>query len=158
MKKSILIAAAALSFAFLNKGLAQEKSSLDKDITEKEVPAAVMATWHKTHPNQKVEKWEIKAGNYEADFYEGKKFCEFSTKPDGTWIESETKIEKADIPKAVLEAYAKSEYKDWTYDHAEEVKTPEHNKLFEVTVKKDKAFTGLYYTPDGAKLVRIEKE
>lgn len=158
MKKLTLAVAVILSFAFTNTSNAQEKSSLDKDITEKEVPAAVMATWKKTHPNQKVEKWEMKAGNYEADFWEGKKFCEFSTKPDGTWIESETKIEKADVPKEVMEAFAKSEYKDWTFDHAEQIKTPEHDKLYEVTVKKGKDFTGLYYTPDGTKLVRVEKE
>ncbi len=157
MKKLTILSIAVIVSLSFNAN-AQEKSSLDKDITEKEVPAAAMSTFKKKYPNQKVEKWEMKAGNYEADFTMDGKFCEFAMKPDGTWIESETKIEKSGVPKAVLDAYAKSEYKDWAYDHAEEVATPAFPKLFEVTVKKGKDFTGLYYTPDGAKLVRVEKE
>jgi hypothetical protein len=158
MKKIVLLPALAIALLLAGTAKAQEVSGLDKDITEKEVPAAVMKTFKAKYPNQKVDKWEQKAGNFEADFTKDGKFCELAMKADGSWIEFETKIEKADVPKAVLDAHAKSKYKDWAFDHAEEVKTPKHDKLYEVTVKKGKDMMGLYFTPDGKTLVREEKD
>jgi hypothetical protein len=158
MKKIVLLPAIAVALLLAGTTKAQEVSGLDKDITEKEVPAAVMKTFKEKYPKQKVDKWELKGGNYEADFTQNAKFCELAMKADGTWIEFEIKIEKTEVPKAVLDAHMKSKYKDWTYDHAEEVKTPKHDKLYEVTVKKGKEMMGLYFTPDGKTLVREEKD
>jgi hypothetical protein len=158
MKKLVALSMVSICLTFTTTVKAQEKSHLDKDITEKEVPAPVMKTFKEKHPNQKVEQWEMKAGNYEADFKVDGKLHELSMKADGTFIELEKSIEKSDVPKAVLDAFAKSEHKDWAIDHAEEVKTPEHEKLYEITVKKGKEMKGLYYTPDGSKIVRVEKD
>lgn len=138
---------------------AQEVSHLDKDITEKEVPAPVMKTWNAQHPGQKVDRWELKAGNYEADFTKDGKLHEISMDKNGKWIETEMAVDKADVPQAVLDAAGKDKtYKDWAFDHAEKVSTPKHKELYEVTVKKGEQLMGLYYTPDGKTLVRVEKD
>jgi hypothetical protein len=156
MKKLFFISAALVMTVCAT---AQEKSSLDKDITEKEVPAAVMKAFQAKNPGQKVDKWEMKGVNFEADYTKGGKFCEMCMDKTGKLIENETACEKKDVPQAVLDAVAANkEYKDWTFDHCEEVETAKHPKLYEITVKKGTAVTGLYYTPDGKKLVKVEKE
>lgn len=96
MKKIMMIAALALTFAFCAEA---QKMKADK------VPAAVTAAFTKAYPNAKEVGWEKeKSGDYEVGFEQGKEEMSVVYNNQGQMLEIETEMSVKDLPAAVQTA------------------------------------------------------
>jgi hypothetical protein len=80
-------------------------SAQETEISRKEVPSAVLASFDKAYPTAKVLEWEkeIHSGKlyYEAETVDGKVPRNILYSPDGTIAQTVEKIAATDIPPAV---------------------------------------------------------
>lgn len=98
MKNTYLIFALTLTFIVT--------SCTDK--VSGQTPEAVKTSFQTKYPGENDPDWEVDAnGNYESHFkIDGIKYrADF--KPDGSWIETETSIDKKDLPKAIKDKIEK---------------------------------------------------
>lgn len=77
-------------------------------IKDADVPATVKTAFSTRYPNTKVLEWEKEGANYEAEFKTGKTESSAVFDATGTFIESETEISPAGLPKAVSEYVTKN--------------------------------------------------
>lgn len=88
------------------------------------IPEVVTKTFQQKYVGETSPNWEIDAhGNYEAHFKQkGIKYRADFT-PQGKWIETETSIDKKDLPKVIKEKLKK----DFDYYNISEVEKVEHH-------------------------------
>lgn len=101
------------------------------------VPKAVNESFQKKYPGENDPDWEIdRNGNYEAHFKkQGIKYnVDFS--PEGQWIETETKVDKKDLPEAI-QAVIKDKYEDIKIVEIELVLHHSKGTFYDVEFKKD---------------------
>jgi hypothetical protein len=73
---------------------------------QKDVPQAVKTALAQKFPNAKVEKWaKEKDGSFEAEFDVKGKDQSANFSATGEWLETESEIEKSEIPQPVLTAF-----------------------------------------------------
>jgi hypothetical protein len=70
------------------------------------VPATVKSTFTKNFPKITDAKWEKEHGSYEANFTDNGKKMSATFDEKGTWMETETKIGIAELPKGIIEYVA----------------------------------------------------
>lgn len=102
-----------------------------------QAPDAVKETFQNMYPGENDPDWEKDSnGNYESHFkIDGVKYrADFS--PDGKWIETETSIDKDDLPKAIKEVI-KSKYDDEEITEIEKVEHHSKGLFYDVEFKKD---------------------
>ncbi len=131
-----------------------------QELKESQVPQAVKDSFTAKYSNTYVYEWEWKKKEklYEAEFMlKGNKYEAYFT-PDGQWIRTERDIKKRELPQAVKDAIAQSEYADWEIDDVEEHSTPKYEVVYEVEVEKGKQETYLYFLPDGRLVETIVKK
>lgn len=120
----------------------------------KDVPEKVKTSFNQKFPDATRIKWDKEnAKEWEAEFkMNGKEYsANFST--DGTWKETEYKIEKSEIP-ADVKNTLDTEFKGYKIEETEVSKTPE-NKVFEIHLKKGETKMEVAISPDG-KVVKKE--
>jgi hypothetical protein len=129
----------------------------DNIIKETAVPDVVKKSFNEKYSGMKVVQWELDAGKYEVDFMKetAKYTAVFS--PEGKWLITGTELKQADIPKNIMDHAMSGEYKDWKFNQARIVETPEIAKEIIVEVEKGDDDTMLYYDADG-KFLRAKKE
>lgn len=131
-----------------------------QELKENQIPQAVKDSFAAKYSNTYVYEWEWKKKEklYEAEFMlKGNKY-EAYFMPDGQWIRTERDIKKRELPKAIKDAIAQSEYADWEIDDVEEHSTPKYEVVYEVEVEKGKQETYLYFLPDGSLVETIIKK
>jgi dUTPase len=84
-------------------------SAFAQKIQDKDVPAAVKATFQKSYPNTKEVKWEKEGDKYEASFDVNKVDNSVLFNANGEVVETEVEIELNQLPSGVLE-YVKTHY------------------------------------------------
>jgi hypothetical protein len=102
-----------------------------------QTPEAVKKTFQSKYPGENDPDWEIDAnGNYESHFkIDGIKYrADFA--PNGNWIETETSIDKDELPKAIQEVI-KSKFGDEDITEIEKVEHHSKGVFYDVEFKKD---------------------
>src|SRR2546422_758929 len=94
MKRTIFLLLGIMVYAFANAQGVKVSEAVTKGFNAK-FPAA-------TKPS-----WEIENGRYECEFKINGKEQEASFDPSGKWLDTETDIKIADLPKEVSDAIAK---------------------------------------------------
>lgn len=139
MKKILVLLFASL--LIIVSGFAQ-KVSADK------VPAAVGEAFAKKFPYATNVKYEMEGKAYEINFRD--KGFEMSANFDakGKWLETETEVKKADLPKEVT-ASAANFYPGFTISEAAKTDTPENVSFYDLELKKGKEAWEVRFTPEG---------
>jgi len=130
---------------------------IENKIKENEVPVAVINAFKSKYPTILAKQWELDNGKYEVDFYKEKiKYIAVFT-VEGKWLITGTELKKEEVPKNIMDQIAAGEYKDWKYNQARSVETPELAKEIIVEVEKGNEDVMLYFDIDG-KFLRAKKE
>lgn len=109
------------------------QSCSDDDDHSPTIPSAVKEAFAAKYPSVASPKWELKLGDYEAEFRNGNREVEAWFKADGTWVKTETDYLEA-LPEAV-QAYIAANYPDRVVDDVDWVETPAGD-YFEVELEK----------------------
>ena len=120
-------------------------------ITTDKVPALVKSKF----PESNQQSWSMEGKDiYEVVFFNGNKKQSATYKEDGTWMETETEIKFAQLPRAVTVAFYK-QFEGFSIQETTEVETADKGTLYELVVNKGK--TG-YEVQFSAKGELIKKE
>ncbi|MGS2726247.1 PepSY-like domain-containing protein [Psychroserpens sp. BH13MA-6] len=101
-----------------------------------QAPEAVKATFQKMYPGENDPDWhQDDHGNYESHFkIDGIKYrADFSK--NGQWIETETSIDKDDLPKAIKDKI-KADYEDEEITEVEKVEHHSKGTFYDVEFKR----------------------
>ncbi len=120
-----------------------------------EIPAAVQRSFQQKFAQASDIKWEAEEGSYEAEFQLNGKEMSAEFAGDGTWKETETEVEQADLPAAIVDTL-EAAYGDYEVKKAELCETPE-GKNWEIEVKKDQTEMELVMDENG-KILKKEAE
>lgn len=143
MKKHLMLLALLTLAAF---------SAQAQKITEKQVPAAAVATLNKTHPTAKAVKWEKEGTNYEASFGQGTSEMSVVFAAAGTLLETETEVTVAQLPAAVR-AQLKSQYAGYKVTEAAKIVAAATGIItYEAEVSKAGKEMDVLFSADGAQL------
>ena len=105
-----------------------------------EIPKAVKEAFSKKYPTAEKVEWddaESDAAEYEVEFKLKGNKSTAKFKADGSWLETETKIKKSDLPQAVKTAIT-AQFTGYDLDEVELVETPELAMAYEVKLKDEK--------------------
>ena len=124
MKKVVIMMAAGMisSCAFAQK------------IQDKDVPAAVKATFQKSYPSTKEVKWEKEGDKYEASFDVNKVDNSVLFNADGNIVETEVEIELNQLPSGILE-YVKTHYSGQTVKEGAKITNTKGVVTYEAEIK-----------------------
>ncbi len=120
------------------------------------VPAAAKNKLKALYPKAEKVKWDKEGTNFEANFEVNDTEMSVIFDAKGTVLETETEIEKDDLPAAVKNALKK----DFAgYDVEETAKIEKNGKTtFEAQVKKGEIKLDAIYSPVGKLIKKIEKK
>ena len=122
------------------------------------VPAKVREAFRVKFPDVKKAEWKLKDDkNYEAEFTQ--KDVEVAAKFDenGKWVETETAITKADLPKEVR-AKLSREFKEYKIIETQKVERPDDKPvLFEVHLENAEEILKVQLEANGAIAARSSK-
>ena len=93
---------------------------------------------------------------YKAHFIKKTNECAAYFTAEGTWLRTETEIDKGTIPAVIVDAFNQSEFKDWEITATYSIATPDIASGCQYNVKKDKQAVYLVYDLKG-KLLRKNK-
>ncbi|MEO6189798.1 MAG: PepSY-like domain-containing protein, partial [Saprospiraceae bacterium] len=105
----------------------------------KDVPAAVKSKFAILYPGIKVEKWEKEEDNYEAEFDKNKKEMTTTFTSTGDFIEAETSIKVAELPRSIKD-YVVKNYPRKKIHEASRIVDATGIVTFEAEVKKIELF------------------
>ncbi|MFP4846746.1 PepSY-like domain-containing protein [Winogradskyella sp. PE311] len=114
-----------------------------------QAPEAVKKTFKSKYPNENDPDWHKDShGYYEAHFkIDGVKYrADYNA--DGTWVETETSIEKKDLPKAI-KAIIKSKYDDESISEIEKVESASKGLFYDVEFKRKGKNMDVEFKADG---------
>ncbi len=141
MKKPLLL----LLLAALTAPAAQAQK-----LTAAQVPAAVVATFHKAHPAKAVH-WEKEDGNYEAGFGQGKQEMSVLLNPSGTLLETETEMPVTSLPAPVRAALA-AHYAGQKITEAAQIVSAAGVTTYEAEVRQNGHSHDVIFTAAGAEV------
>ncbi len=96
------------------------------------VPKAVLEAFHAKYPTATKVEWEAEEENeYEAEFKIGKKELSTVFSSDGTWMETETVLNKSALPSTVKSSINKH-FTSFKIEEVELVERPNTANLYEV--------------------------
>jgi Putative beta-lactamase-inhibitor-like, PepSY-like len=145
--KTLITSAIALCIGF--------NASAQK-VQEKAVPEAVVKTFKAKYPSAKEVKWEKEKGNYEAEFEIKETSMSAIFNPAGNLMESETRISRSMLPKAISEALAK-DYPGYKIEEMAKIES-EGKVTYEAEVEKGEKSMDLIFDENGKLLKTISKE
>lgn len=118
---------------------------------KKTAPAAVQAAFDAKFPTVQKAKWDLEEGEWEAEFKMNGKEMSANFKADGTWLETETEINTADLPQAIKNLLA-SQFANYKIDEATAVEIPGQPLTYEVELEKGKTTIEVLFSADGTML------
>lgn len=127
--------------------------------SEEGIPQIVSNGFKALYPDVYVYewKWKKKKAMYKAKFYiKGIKYKAYFT-PAGTWTKTERDVKRWEVPEAVWNSLAETEYANWKVDDREEHQTPEYPLVYEIEVEQGKQEVLLYFLPNGKLVKTIRK-
>lgn len=155
MKKFIRLNTLALTL-FL---IFSSSQAYSQSYSEEGIPQIVSNGFKALYPDVYVYewKWKKKKNHYKAKFYiKGIKYKTYFT-PAGEWIRTERDVKRWEVPEAVWNGLAETEYANWKVDDREEHQTPEYDLIYEIEVERGKQETLLYFLPDGRLVKTVVK-
>jgi len=109
-------------------------------INESKVPAEVVSSMHKMHPEVKDYKWFLEDGNYEAEYHIDKMEAAVTFDTKGNLLETEKEISVKDLPPAIAD-YVSKNYSGASIKEASEITDAKGVKTYEAEIKgKDIVF------------------
>lgn len=118
-------------------------------MSAQDAPDAVKKTFQKKYPGENDPDWHLDAhGNYESHFkIDGIKYrADFN--PDGSWIETETSIDKKDLPKAIKKIIDER-FKDRKISEVEKVQSATKGLFYDVEFKQKGKNMDVEFKADG---------
>lgn len=79
----------------------------------RKIPSEVTVAFHEKYPEAKNESWGDKVTAFEASFNLNGVDCKSTFSPKGEWKSSEKPVVQAELPAAVKDGFAKSQYGEW---------------------------------------------
>lgn len=98
-------------FGLMAIGMVFFTSSISAQI--RKIPSDVTAAFHAKYPDAKNESWGDKITAFEASFNLNGADCKSTFSPKGEWKFAEKTIAQAELPAAVKDGFAKSQYGEW---------------------------------------------
>lgn len=116
----------------------------------RKIPAAVTESFKTKYASASNVEWKDRLTSYVATFEADGKKHEAYFDDDGSWKQTETSIEEAELPAAVKDGFEKSKYTDWSIDHAERIDKSDNNTEYRIQIKKgDIRKKNLLFTSEG---------
>jgi hypothetical protein len=114
------------------------------------IPQKVLNHFKAKYPSAQVHDWDKERdGSYEVEFTLNGKEWEAYYTADGSWTRTERDASRNEVPKAVWDGLAKTQYAQWKVDDIEEHQTPQHASVYEIEVKNSGQKASVYLLPDG---------
>ncbi|GAB3243389.1 hypothetical protein GCM10027346_40200 [Hymenobacter seoulensis] len=120
-------------------------------LAEKQVPAAVVATFRQAHPAAKGVKWEKEDANYEAGYERGEKKLSVVITPTGTLLETETELAVSQLPAPVRTALT-TQYKGYKVTEAAKIVTATGTTIYEAEISRAGKKRDLLFNADGTEV------
>ncbi|CAM3563154.1 hypothetical protein FSS13T_06690 [Flavobacterium saliperosum S13] len=144
--KSILI---FIATAMLNTTAFAQK------ITENKIPTAVLVSFKTKFPAATKTTWEMEnKSEYEAEFMIDRTKHSAKFTKSGKWMETETEIKIAELPKEVSQTIAK-EFAGFSVEKANMAETSNNGTVYKVKVKKGKEIYNVTVTASGKTLKKV---
>ena len=126
---------------------------------EKTAPQTVQTAFKAKFPTVSNPQWEMEGdGEWEAEFKMNGKEMSANFKTDGTWLETETELNKSNLPAAVKKAIA-SKFPGMEIEEATLVEMPGKASAYEVEMEKGETTIEALFSADGKVLKqKTEKE
>lgn len=133
---------------FLSFGLQAQESNCEK------IPPAVHQEFVKRYPNMFAYDWEYKKKSklYRADFIDNGNEWKAYFNADGSWLKSETEIDKTKLPQAIWSSLSKGNYQNWKVDDIDLMQTPQYKAIYQLEMKNGKQKKYLYFLPNGSEV------
>ena len=116
-------------------------------------PQKVSETFSKLYPKATNVKWDKEGNNYEASFKLDSKNISVTLDANGNVIETETEIEKSQLPNGV-EKFIQDNYKEYKISEAAKIVKADGETVFEAEILKGKTRKDLLFDANG----KIEKK
>jgi len=128
-------------------------------ISENKIPTAVLVSFKTKFPAAMKTTWEMEnKSQYEAEFMLDNTKYSAKFAKSGKWVETETEIKIAELPKEVSQTIAK-EFAGFKVEEAEKAETSNNGTVYEVKVKKGKEIYDVMVAASGKTLKKVvEKE
>jgi Putative beta-lactamase-inhibitor-like, PepSY-like len=121
------------------------------------VPASVMKAYHAKFAGRRVVEWKLKGDhNYEAEFKLNGVDIAAKFSPAGKWVETETTIATAELPKEVVTAVAR-DFKGYQIIETQRLEDVDHRVLLEVHLENAKEILKTQFEPGGKLVSRSAK-
>src|ERR1700677_3541312 len=92
----------------------------------KNLPTAVSSAFSRKYPAAKMNNWTARTNGYVINFTSGNISSSAYYSTDGTWLRTDTKLSgKRDLPEAVRDGLAKSQFSKYFVDKMEKVRQPD---------------------------------
>jgi Putative beta-lactamase-inhibitor-like, PepSY-like len=145
MKKIMIILSACLLISILGYS---QKTNVDK------VPAPVKEAFAKKYPAATNVKYEMEKKDFEVTFSD--KGVEMSANFDATgkWLETETEMKAADLPKEVSVSVGKN-FAGFKISEVAKTETPDKGLIYEMDLKKDKEAYEVQFSQKGEILKKV---
>jgi hypothetical protein len=101
----------------------------------RDIPAAVTTAFKTKYPDARDVSWDDKVTSFQANFKTDDGTYEARFTKDGIWKETERRIELAQLPDAVKNAFDNSKFKDWSLKTVSEVESGSGGKEYRIFVK-----------------------
>ena len=101
------------------------------------------------YPHATRVEWEGKGGYYVADFRLDNADAEAWYDQGGKWYLTETDVHFADLPQAVKDGLAASDYATWRVDDVDKLERPDTETVYVIEVEQANTEYDLYFSPDG---------
>lgn len=150
MKKWIWAALLLPALLCACAGIGHEEKDVDHEMEVRNaaVPIAVREAFAERFPAAANVEWELEdPTRYEGVFQEGGTESSANFAANGAWLETESRIAKSALPKAVTHALA-ANYADHIVEEAERVETPE-GITFELGLVRNASTTEVLFAEDG---------
>ena len=102
----------------------------------RKIPAAVTESFKNKYSTATNVEWKDRLTSFVATFEaDGKKHDAYFD-DDGSWKQTDTRIEEEELPEAVRDGFEKSKYTEWKIDRVERIEKNDNNVEYRIQVKK----------------------
>lgn len=140
MEKIITLAIALTTGGFFISVSAQQTN----------VPEKIQNHFKATYPAAQAEDWDHERdGSYEVEFTVDGIEWEAYYAINNEWLRTERDVKRSEVPQAVLDGLAKSEYAAWKVDDIEEHQNSKYKSFYEIELKNNGSKVYVSILPDG---------
>ena len=124
---------------------------------ETEVPTVVKAKFQELYPKAEEVNWDVEGSNFEVSF-ESEEDVDISLLFDGNGniLETETEVEKKDLPAAVKESLEK-DFSDWEITELAKI-VSDGKTIYEAELEKGEKQIDAILSPDGKLVKKTSKD